>query len=60
MAKKVTSGRSSPPPDEVEAAIKQDTSATIRVILTEAPAEDGACIRDGKPSKKRVHFALAY
>jgi prolyl-tRNA synthetase len=43
-----------------EAAIKQDTSATIRVILSEAPAEDGACIRDGKPSKKRVHFAVAY
>src|SRR5262245_39160212 len=43
-----------------EAAIKQETSATIRVIVTDAPAEDGVCVRDGKPSKRRVHFAVAY
>jgi prolyl-tRNA synthetase len=45
---------------QCEAAIKQETSATIRVILSDAPSEDGSCVRDGKPSKRRVHFAVAY
>ena len=43
-----------------EAAIKQETTATIRVIVADGSAEEGVCVRDGKPSKRRVHFAVAY
>ena len=45
---------------ECEAQIKDQTSATIRCLPLDAPAEDGACIVDGRPSKARVLFARAY
>lgn len=45
---------------ETEAAIKEETKATIRCIPLDAPAESGKCIYSGKPSDKRVLFARAY
>lgn len=45
---------------ETEAAIKEETKATIRCIPLEAKAEAGSCIYSGKPSEKRVLFARAY
>lgn len=45
---------------ETEQLIKEETKATIRCIPLENPAEDGKCIRTGKPSKQRVIFARAY
>ena len=45
---------------ETEELIKQETKATIRCIPLDAPAEDGVCIRTGKPSARRVVFARAY
>ena len=45
---------------ETEEKIKQDTKATIRCIPLDAPEEEGKCIFSGKPSNKRVIFALAY
>jgi len=44
---------------ETEAAIKDKTKATIRLI-PDGPAEDGRCIYSGKPSSQRVVFARAY
>ena len=43
-----------------EAAIKAETTATIRVIVMDEARESGACVRCGKPSSRRVHFAVAY
>ena len=45
---------------ETEAAIKEETKATIRCLTFDQPDEDGVCIKTGKPSKKRVLFARAY
>ncbi len=45
---------------ETEAKIQEATKATIRIIPTNAPEEDGKCIFSGKPSKRRVVFAKAY
>jgi len=45
---------------ETEAAIKEETKATIRCIPLDAPAENGKCVYSGKPSNKRVLFARAY
>jgi prolyl-tRNA synthetase len=45
---------------ETEAAIKEETKATIRCIPLDAKEEDGKCIYTGKPSKRRVLFARAY
>lgn len=45
---------------ETEAAIKEETKATIRCIPLDSPQEDGQCIYSGKPSKRRVLFARAY
>lgn len=45
---------------ETEAAIKDETKATIRCIPLDAKAEAGKCIYSGKPSDKRVLFARAY
>lgn len=45
---------------ETEAAIKEQTKATIRCIPLNNPQEDGVCILSGKPSKERVLFARAY
>jgi prolyl-tRNA synthetase len=45
---------------ETEAAIKEETKATIRCIPLDAPDEAGKCVFSGKPSNKRVLFARAY
>jgi len=45
---------------DVEAKIKEETMATIRCIPLDQTAEDGVCIKSGKPSKGRVIFAKAY
>ncbi len=45
---------------ETEAAIKEETKATIRCIPLDAVEEKGKCIYSGKPSGKRVLFARAY
>ncbi|RAV99929.1 proline--tRNA ligase [Pseudochryseolinea flava] len=45
---------------ETEAAIKEETKATIRCIPLDAVEEAGKCIYSGKPSNKRVIFARAY
>ncbi len=45
---------------ETEEKIKELTKATIRCIPLQNPAEAGACILTGKPSKERVLFARAY
>jgi len=45
---------------ETEQKIKEETKATIRAILLDAPHEEGKCIYSGKPSSKRVVFARAY
>jgi prolyl-tRNA synthetase len=45
---------------ETEAAIKEETKATIRCIPLDAVEEAGKCIYSGKPSSRRVLFARAY
>ncbi len=45
---------------ETEAAIKEETKATIRCIPLDAKEETGKCVYSGKPSNKRVLFARAY
>jgi prolyl-tRNA synthetase len=45
---------------ETEAAIKEETKATIRCIPLDAKEEAGKCIYSGKPSNRRVLFARAY
>lgn len=45
---------------ETEQKIKDETKATIRCIPLDAVEEEGTCIYSGKPSKKRVLFAIAY
>lgn len=45
---------------ETEAAIKEETKATIRCIPLDAKDEAGVCLYSGKPSTKRVMFARAY
>ncbi len=45
---------------ETEAAIKEETKATIRCIPLDSPEENGKCIYSGKPSNRRVLFARAY
>ncbi len=45
---------------ETEAKIKEETKATIRCIPLNAPQEEGKCIYSGKPSSRRVLFAVAY
>ena len=45
---------------ETEAAIKEETKATIRCIPLDAKDEAGVCIYSGKPSIRRVLFARAY
>ena len=46
--------------DETELKIKEETKATIRCIPFDAEVEEGKCIYTGKPSAKRVLFAIAY
>lgn len=45
---------------ETEAAIKEETKATIRCIPLNMGIEEGKCIYSGKPSRQRVLFARAY
>lgn len=45
---------------ETEAAIKEETKATIRCIPLDAEHEAGKCIHSGAPSAQRVVFARAY
>ncbi len=45
---------------ETEEKIKTETKATIRCIPFDAKPEQGKCIISGKPSERRVLFALAY
>jgi prolyl-tRNA synthetase len=45
---------------ETEGKIKEETKATIRCIPIDAKPETGKCILSGKPSEKRVVFAMAY
>ncbi len=45
---------------ETELKIKEETKATIRCIPFDAETEEGKCIYSGKPSGKRVLFAIAY
>lgn len=45
---------------ETEEIIKNETKATIRCIPLDSVPEDGKCVYTGKPSKRRVLFAIAY
>ncbi|MDE6483383.1 MAG: proline--tRNA ligase [Rikenellaceae bacterium] len=45
---------------ETEERIKEETKATIRCIPLDAEPEEGKCILTGKPSHRRVLFAIAY
>jgi len=45
---------------ETEDKIKDETKATIRCMPLEYEEEEGKCVYSGKPSKRRVLFALAY
>jgi prolyl-tRNA synthetase len=45
---------------DCEAKIKAETKATIRVMTDDLAGTSGACIRCGKPSPRKVHFAQAY
>ena len=45
---------------ETEEKIKEETKATIRCIPLDGEEEEGKCIYTGKPSKRRVIFALNY
>jgi prolyl-tRNA synthetase len=45
---------------ECEAAIKQETRATVRGIPLDAPPASGPCLRCGKPGTAEVYFAQAY
>ena len=43
-----------------EAAIKAETSATIRNLPLDAAEDPGPCVRCDKPSARRVLFAKSY
>jgi prolyl-tRNA synthetase len=45
---------------ETEEKIKEETKATIRCIPFDSPEEAGQCVYSGKPSGRRVLFAVAY
>ena len=45
---------------DCEAAIKDETKATVRVIPQGGPAEPGVCVRCGRPSQRPAYFAQAY
>lgn len=45
---------------ETEDLIKNETKATIRCLPLEYEEEEGKCVYSGKPSNRRVLFALAY
>ena len=43
-----------------EAAVKEDTKATIRCIPMEQPGGTGKCVYCGKAAKEKAYFAKAY
>ncbi|MFV0268903.1 MAG: proline--tRNA ligase [Draconibacterium sp.] len=45
---------------EIEDQIKAETKATIRCMPLDFEPEEGKCVYSGKPSGRRVLFALAY
>lgn len=45
---------------ETELAIKEQTKATIRIVLDKAPPKNATCIYSKQPAKKLVIFAKAY
>ena len=45
---------------ETEEKIKEETKATISCIPFDSPEEEGKCVYSGKPSKRRVLFAISY
>jgi prolyl-tRNA synthetase len=45
--------------DETELKIKDETKATIRIVLEDGSAL-GKCILTGKPATRRALFAVAY
>ena len=45
---------------ETEEQIKAETKATIRCMPLDFMPEKGVCVYSGKPSERRVLFALAY
>jgi prolyl-tRNA synthetase len=45
---------------DVEAKIKEETKATIRLIPMDGDPEPGRCMVTGEPSARRVVFAIAY
>jgi prolyl-tRNA synthetase len=45
---------------EVEAAVNDELSVTIRTIPLDAGEEEGTCVISGRPSKRRVVWAKAY
>jgi prolyl-tRNA synthetase len=45
---------------DTEEKIKEATKATIRCIPFDSPDEAGKCVFSGKPSKRRVLFAISY
>jgi len=45
---------------ETEEKIKEETKATVRCIPLDSPEEPGKCVYSGKPSKRRVLFAISY
>jgi prolyl-tRNA synthetase len=46
--------------DACEAAVQAETKATIRCITFDGEKEEGACMKCGEKSSRRVHFARAY
>jgi prolyl-tRNA synthetase len=46
--------------DACEAAIKEETKATVRCLPLDAKEEKGECVRCGKPATHRWYFAQAY
>ncbi len=46
--------------NETAEKIQEETKASIRVIPSNGSEEEGKCVVTGKPSKRRVAFALAY
>ena len=45
---------------DCEAAVKEDTKATIRCIPLEQPGGSGKCVYCGKEAKEKAYFAKAY
>jgi prolyl-tRNA synthetase len=45
---------------ETEDKIKEETKATIRCIPFDSADEEGKCVYSGRPSQRRVLFAVSY